>query len=173
MNQEDTKPVTQNSETINTNSQNNIPTYTYAGFWWRLLAYFIDGIIVYVLTFIPSLIIFVPLSILSSYSNNYGYKLIFSLFTIIISLLIGLLVFCYNAWFESSKYQATPGKMLLGIIVTDETGNRVSFKKALLRNISKVISGLIIYIGFIMAAFTEKNQALHDIIAKTLVLKKV
>ena len=73
---------------------------------------------------------------------------------------------------ESSSNQATVGKMALGIQVTDLEGNRISFGKALGRNLAKIISALIFYIGFIMAAFTAKKQALHDMIAGTLVVKK-
>ena len=62
--------------------------------------------------------------------------------------------------------------MALGIQVTDLEGNRISFGKALGRNLAKIISALIFYIGFIMAAFTAKKQALHDMIAGTLVVKK-
>ena len=64
------------------------------------------------------------------------------------------------------------GKIALGIQVTDLQGNRVSFGKALGRNVAKILSALILYIGFIMAAFTAKKQGLHDMIAGTLVVKK-
>ena len=67
----------------------------------------------------------------------------------------------------------TVGKMALGIQVTDLEGNRISFGKALSgRNLAKIISALIFYTVSIMAAFTAKKQALHDMIAGTLVVKK-
>ncbi|HEY0742805.1 MAG TPA: RDD family protein [Chryseosolibacter sp.] len=78
----------------------------------------------------------------------------------------------YFALMESSKSQATLGKMALGIKVTDMDGNRLSFGKAFLRSIGKLVSSAIMYIGYLLAAFTEKKQALHDLIASTLVLKK-
>ncbi len=78
----------------------------------------------------------------------------------------------YGAAFESSKHQATLGKMAMGIKVTDTNGGRLTFVKALLRAIGKIISGMLIFIGYIMAAFTEKKQALHDMIASSLVVKK-
>ncbi len=62
--------------------------------------------------------------------------------------------------------------MALGIKVTDLEGNRISFGRALGRNVAKILSALIFYIGFIMAAFTAKKQALQDMIANTLVVKK-
>ena len=62
--------------------------------------------------------------------------------------------------------------MALGIIVTDLNGNPISFGKANGRYWGKIISTLILLIGYIMAAFTEKKQALHDMMAGTLVIKK-
>jgi uncharacterized RDD family membrane protein YckC len=77
----------------------------------------------------------------------------------------------YFALLESSAKQGTLGKMALGIRVTDLDGNRISFGRATGRYFAKFISAIILYIGFIMAAFTAKKQALHDIIASTLVVK--
>lgn len=88
---------------------------------------------------------------------------------ILVTFAISLL---YFAVMESSKSQGTLGKMAVGIKVTDLDGNRISFSKAFLRSIGKIISNMIMYIGYIIAAFTEKKQALHDMIASTLVLKK-
>jgi uncharacterized RDD family membrane protein YckC len=78
----------------------------------------------------------------------------------------------YFAIMESSKAQASVGKMALGIKVTDLEGNRITFGKSFLRAIGRLISSAIMYIGYIMAAFTDKKQALHDIIANTIVVKK-
>jgi uncharacterized RDD family membrane protein YckC len=78
----------------------------------------------------------------------------------------------YYAWFESSRYQATPGKLAVGMIVVDLEGNRISFRKALVRNLSKIVSAAILDIGFIMIGFTEKRQGLHDMIAGTVVVMK-
>ncbi|MCI0556277.1 MAG: RDD family protein, partial [Anaerolineae bacterium] len=63
-------------------------------------------------------------------------------------------------------------KMALGIVVTDMNGNRISFGRATGRYFGKILSGLIIYIGYIMVAFTEKKQGLHDMMASCLVLNK-
>ena len=73
---------------------------------------------------------------------------------------------------ESSSKQATLGKMVLGIVVTDAGGNRISFGRALGRNLAKIISDIILFIGHFMVAFTEKKQGLHDLIAGTLVVVK-
>jgi uncharacterized RDD family membrane protein YckC len=87
----------------------------------------------------------------------------------LISWVVNLL---YFSFMESSKFQATIGKLALGIIVTDVGGQKLDFVKALIRNISKIISSCILFIGYLMAAFTEKKQALHDMIAGTLVVNK-
>ena len=78
----------------------------------------------------------------------------------------------YFALLESSTRQATLGKQALGLYVTDTEGQRLSFVKATLRYFGKIISSLTIGIGYIMAAFTARKQALHDFIAGTLVLRK-
>jgi uncharacterized RDD family membrane protein YckC len=76
----------------------------------------------------------------------------------------------YFAGFECSRGQATPGKTLLGLVVTDREGNRISFARATLRHVAKFISTIIIFIGFIMIGLTRKHQGLHDRIAGCLVL---
>jgi uncharacterized RDD family membrane protein YckC len=74
---------------------------------------------------------------------------------------------------ESSQYQGTFGKMALGLIVTDLEGRPLSFARASGRFFGKIITGMIPFgIGYIMAGFTEKKQALHDMIAGCLVLRK-
>ena len=82
-----------------------------------------------------------------------------------------LLWWLYFALMESSPYQATLGKMVLSIKVTDLAGQRISFWRATGRTLAKIISGAILLIGYIMAAFTERKQALHDIIAQCLVVR--
>jgi uncharacterized RDD family membrane protein YckC len=93
--------------------------------------------------------------------------------TMLISgLVIVVLTWLYYALLESSPHQATIGKLAVGIKVTDENGNRVTLLRASGRHFAKIISAMILMIGFIMAGFTEKKQALHDMIANCLVIKK-
>ena len=77
----------------------------------------------------------------------------------------------YYTVFEASSWQATPGKRMLRLYVADLNGQRVTFGRALLRNLARQISG-ILFIGYLIAGFTEKKQALHDIIASCLVLRR-
>ena len=90
--------------------------------------------------------------------------------------LIGFIFFVlYFTAFESSRLQATPGKLILKLRVTDMTGKSIPVWRALLRSIAKIISGLPILLlgaGYLMAAWTEKGQALHDLIVQTLVLER-
>jgi uncharacterized RDD family membrane protein YckC len=64
----------------------------------------------------------------------------------------------YYSFMEASKYQGTVGKIALGLIVTDTNGAKLDFTKALVRNLCKIISGIILCIGYIMAGFTDKNR---------------
>ncbi|HPN39317.1 MAG TPA: RDD family protein [Melioribacteraceae bacterium] len=166
--------------------------YTYAGFWKRFLAYIIDSIILNIIMgiiFIPVFLIF-GLSFFQEYGDpsNFNYNsvsytqnlndvgevalvsavILFVLIAVIGSIIISWL---YFALMEASSKKATLGKMALGLIVTDVNGVRLSFGRASGRYFGKILSGLILNIGFIMAAFTEKKQALHDILAGTLVLE--
>jgi len=85
---------------------------------------------------------------------------------------IPLFFIVYQAAFEASSLQGTPGKKAVGIKVTDMQGVRISFLRAAGRNAAKMISGTILCIGYLMALWTKKKQGLHDMIASTLVIKK-
>jgi uncharacterized RDD family membrane protein YckC len=89
---------------------------------------------------------------------------------VLISILIQWL---YHAYLESGEKQATWGKQALGIYVTDLMGNRVTFGRASGRFFAKIVTGMIpLGIGYIMAGFTERKQALHDMMAGSLVLRR-
>jgi len=90
-----------------------------------------------------------------------------------IAIISTILQWLYFSLMESSAWQATLGKKALGLTVTDLEGRRISFGRATGRYFAKIISSLILFIGYIMAGFTEKKQALHDLIAGTLVLRKL
>ena len=78
----------------------------------------------------------------------------------------------YRTIMESSKVQGTLGKLVVGIIVTDMNYRRISFGRANGRFWSSLLTFETLGIGFIIAAFTKKRQAMHDFIAQTLVIKK-
>ena len=136
---------------------------TYAGFWRRFGAALIDGLI---LCFGGLIIGFIVGFI-------YGLITKTAAGAEVLGYIVGIGInWLYYAIMESSSQQATVGKMAIGIKVTDIGGNRISFVRATGRYFAKIISTLILFIGYIMIAFTEKKQGLHDMIAGTLVIKK-
>jgi uncharacterized RDD family membrane protein YckC len=155
---------------------------TYAGFWLRFVAYIIDGVICG-LTF---LILLVPLFILtgagaalSKISSGedisddvaafVGFGFLFGFLGIVF-----LVSWLYYALSESSSWQATLGKKMLDLKVTDMSGEPISFGRASGRFFARIVTHLIpLGIGYILAGFTEKKQAIHDMIASCLVLRKV
>ncbi|MGA8450524.1 MAG: RDD family protein [Candidatus Acidiferrales bacterium] len=152
----------------------------YAGFWLRLLAYIIDSVVIGMAFGVFVLIVVAIVGIgyfRTMFEGMNGEDatvpaafMAIILFATVISVVAGWL---YYAWMESSQYQGTLGKMALGLTVTDLQGRRVTFARASGRFFAKIITGLIpVAIGYIMAGFTEKKQALHDMIASCLVLRK-
>jgi uncharacterized RDD family membrane protein YckC len=143
----------------------NAPTY--AGFWWRVLAYIIDSLIMS-LVFVPLGIVFGLVMVASGTDENSPLMPLINLGVNGISILGSWL---YHSLLESSSWQGTIGKKVLGLRVTDLDGHRISFGRATGRYFATILSGMICFIGFVMVAFTEKKQGLHDIIAGTLVWK--
>jgi uncharacterized RDD family membrane protein YckC len=139
----------------------------YAGFWWRFLAYAIDALIS-VCIFFPLGMIIGVIIVATGEDPESPSMLGARLGTNLVSLLVTWL---YYALCESSPWQGTVGKKLLGLRVTDLNGQRIGFGKATGRHFGKILSGMILGIGFIMIAFTERKQGLHDQMAGTLVLK--
>ena len=139
----------------------------YGGFWIRVVAFIIDGIILRVVV-APVGMIFGGLGMAGMMSGipHAGLRILGGGATII------LLVFgswLYEAFMESSSYQATLGKMIFGMKVTDVNGNRISFERATGRHFAKWLSTIIMCIGFIMVGLTDRKQGLHDLLAGTLV----
>ncbi len=124
-----------------------------AGFWIRFAAAFIDGIIIWIAQLVIGFTVGTAIPVLAS----------------IISILLGV---GYSSIMESSVNQATLGKMAVGLKVGDYNGEQISFANALGRYFGKILSTLILFIGFMMAGWDEKNQALHDKLADTYVFYK-
>ncbi len=120
----------------------------YGTFWERLGALLIDVFIISAATYI--------LSSLGAFGASLGF--------------IGSLV--YFPIFESSLWQATPGKRTLNLVVTDEFGQRIPLGRAIGRYLGRLLSGLILGIGFLIMLGDPKRQTLHDKIARTLVVKR-
>ena len=143
----------------------------YAGFWKRVAASIIDS---FVTTFIMW-ILMIPLFLVigggieAMASVNDGSNVLLTIVYYLVSLAIPLF---YMAWMHSSSSQATLGKMAVGIKVVRSDGERISILRAFGRNFAYIQSSMLLFIGLIMAGFTERKQALHDFICDTLVVDK-
>ena len=124
----------------------------YAGFFRRFAASFIDG-----------LILIIPALVLGGSLRNpfagFGLGFFISIF--------------YRPIFESSVLCGTPGKSLMGlVVVSEDQGNQLTFKKALTRFLTSYLSMMICYIGYLIQPFTSKRQTLHDMISESVVLRR-
>lgn len=142
----------------------------YGGFWQRLAALLIDGVLIGVVT---SIIMAIVQRLLWTAALSEDAKLAWVLLAIAVTTL--LLPLAYFAALEAGPWQATLGKRAMGLAVSDETGGRIGWGKSIGRNISKLfISNFVtLGIGSLIAAFTDRKQALHDMIAGTVVVLPV
>jgi uncharacterized RDD family membrane protein YckC len=137
----------------------------YAGFWIRVLSYFIDTIILGIGGGIVGMFVAIYMIASGVEVSDEAMEFWFNLLGVIIALI-------YFPLFEASKFQATPGKLALNLKVINDLGERISYGQAYGRYFAKILSGIILYIGFIMIAFTENKQGLHDLLASSYVVKK-
>jgi len=157
-----------------------VPRVEYAGFWVRFLAFLIDSAVMgigFVLILIPLIFLTGLGGIIGEIHpnedmNDIGIFMLFGL--LFLAATVSLLwTWLYHALMESSEWQSTVGKRLLGLVVTDMAGQRVSFGRATGRHFAKIVTNMVpAFIGYIMAGFTERKQALHDMLAGCLVLRR-
>ncbi len=124
-------------------------TVEYAGFWRRFAAILIDAVILSAATgaFVAA-------------TAGAGF-------------FVGFLApWLYEGFMLSSEWQATVGKRVMSVVVTDTGGRPISFARATGRHFAKYLSMILLAAGYIVAAFTQKKQALHDMIAETLVVTR-
>ncbi|MFI8717415.1 RDD family protein [Stenotrophomonas sp. NPDC077464] len=137
----------------------------YAGFWKRYAAYFLDSIVVAIIN-VPVSLVF---NLIGAASGNESLAVALSMVAMLGGFVIGI---GYYAGFHASKGGATLGKMAVGIKVVRSDGERITFLRGVGRYFGFILSSLTLMIGFIMAAFTERKQALHDMLCDTLVVDK-
>lgn len=142
-----------------------------AGFWKRVAAYCLDSVIVTVATMIVGGLIGGVIGGLMAVSGM-GNELSLVLIQLVANLLSLAITVGYYAWFHASHSMATPGKMAVGIKVVRTDGARISLARGIGRYFATILSGLILGIGFLMAAFTARKQALHDMVCDTLVVDR-
>lgn len=153
----------------------------YAGFWIRVAAYFIDCVVMYIPCTLLEMLLGTratqeafrqqaqtmspddpaTLQALTHFYAGMGWYI----------LAATIAWWLYSAACESSAWQATVGKLTVGIRVTDLQGNRISFARAVGRYGGQLISAFLLCMGYVMVAFTRRKQGLHDLIASTLVIK--
>ncbi|MED1204262.1 RDD family protein [Heyndrickxia acidicola] len=155
--------------------------WKYGGFWRRFLAYVLDTFIISIPLGIIYLL-YCSMIIINSRKNAPQESSVFAIITngevnmltntSYVLLLIGFVIsVIYFTVLHASKLQATVGKLAFGLIVVDESGNRITLGRSLGRYFAAILS-TILYIGYIIAVFTKRKQAFHDIIARTYVIKR-
>ena len=138
----------------------------YANFGYRFVASLIDGVVLSISGLLIQTFIGGANILTETVARNI-------LASIIVGFLLNTLIgWAYFAAMESSASQATLGKQALGLIVTDINGGRISFARATGRHFGKWVSVLTLFIGYLMNAWDDKGQTLHDKMAGTLVVKK-
>jgi uncharacterized RDD family membrane protein YckC len=164
---------------------NEMLAHDFAGFWPRFAAYFIDGAIaalffnasywlahqqvVHYLDTNPDVAKFFAQES-SDYALNYkAANRIMYYYGSVMGLILN---WCYFAGMDSSPLRCTIGNWALGIYVTDLDGQRIDFARASGRFFGKIISGVLLGIGYIMAGITDRKQAMHDKMADCLVMRK-
>lgn len=150
----------------------------YAGFWKRLAAFIIDQIL---LTIVCTPVVVVILVIMGVGVASMGDPEALSdelasgigaLAQLAMNGVCLVIYWIYYALMESSGMQGTLGKMILGIQVTDANGNKLTFLRATGRFFSRILSHITCCLGYLTVFFTDKQQALHDMVASTLVVNK-
>jgi uncharacterized RDD family membrane protein YckC len=146
----------------------------YGGFWLRVVATLLDGVVLSAVTTPIILLVMFPalkraIDEAQRGSQDPPVELFARVFAVIP--LIWLINWLYECLMTCSSWQGTIGKRVLRLKVIDPAGNRVSFGRATGRSLSKLFLSGIMYVGYIMVAFTDRNQGLHDMIAGTFVVR--
>ena len=142
----------------------------YAGFWKRFAAWFIDSMVVG----LASVIIAIPIGVILALApgSDIDGMVDSRAFDLLSQLISWVLSAWYFGWMYSSSHQASLGKMAVGIKVVRGNGEALLFWRGFWRTFAQIVSGIILMIGYIMAAFTERKQALHDLMCDTVVVDK-
>ncbi len=139
----------------------------YAGFWKRLGAGLLDVMLLVVISMMIGIVYGIVEAFFYELTPE-NFEEMHEMILMIISLII---FWFYYAFFQSSKYQATPGMMALSLRIVGYDEKRISFWRATGRFFVASTFSSLLGIGYLMIAFTPRKQALHDYIAKTLVVK--
>jgi uncharacterized RDD family membrane protein YckC len=141
----------------------------YAGFWIRLLAYFIDVLILYAMIFVVATVVGFVVGYAAGGSDPPPEDLALRLFGAFVAVAIACFLF-YFIYFPSGKWQATPGKRICGIHIIRVAGGRVTGLLALGRYLSYTVSGFPLGVGFLMIGWNAEKKGLHDMVCATRVI---
>jgi uncharacterized RDD family membrane protein YckC len=140
----------------------------FAGFWLRFAASLIDGFLV---SFPLFILVFIAIVVVRIVNATRGHDPSIGILAALLAITF-LAPWLYFSFLESSPWQATIGKNVLRLYVTDLEGRRLTRSRAMGRNLAKCLSNLTIGIGYLMCGFTGKKQTLHDVLARCLVLRR-
>lgn len=149
----------------------------YGGFWIRVAAYLIDHLCLGVALAPIALVMVLPAIMKIAREGQQNQEpspemivaMVGSMGFYFLIAIVGQ--WLYEALLTSSAWQGTIGKRILRLKVTDDLGNRITFARATGRFFAKILSGMAMYVGFIMVAFMERKRGLHDVICSTQVLR--
>ncbi|MBF0291917.1 MAG: RDD family protein [Nitrospinae bacterium] len=136
----------------------------YASFSKRLFAYLLDNLLIAAfITFVTAATLGDAMTLLEDYD-----KLFF-----VAEMIYGLHSFAFIGYFTITTGSSgmTAGKYLMGVRVACDNGGQLGYSRAFVRSLSYFVSGFFLYIGFLLALFSKKKQALHDMISGTVVLE--
>lgn len=143
----------------------------YGGFWIRFVAKFVDGLILWVLSMILNFAILPFLGLnMSTMQNGKDLSPAFWAIYILVQMINMSIQFAYATWFIG-KFAATPGKMLFRLKVVTPEGGKVTYWRALGRTLAEMLSTILFFIGYLMAAFDDEKRTLHDRLASTRVIR--
>lgn len=173
------------------NLQNIEEQATYAGFGKRMAAMLIDRLLLSVATYFMHSEVFREMQRLVTRNEKFWtrvlgkgttddstviyslkYEIALELTYWVLSIIFIFILWAYNAGMESSPWRGTIGKRLMGLEVSDEGGNRISFLKATGRYFGKIISIVVLCIGYIAMLFNDKKQTWHDSMSGCIVTEK-
>lgn len=165
-------PLPSQASIMPANAEIDRTDIVYAGFWRRFAALVLDSMILGMLSYVVLIPAFVMMGITGADSMGEPDPMVMLAVMIPAYLLIFVLQAVYFAFMHSRPAQASLGKMAVGIKVTGPNGERISFWRGFGRYFAFILAAIPLYIGIIMAAFTDKKRGLHDMICDTLVVDK-
>lgn len=142
----------------------------YGGFWIRLVAKFIDGLVLWLVNLVMGFLVGFFVALVTSPMISKSNSTLPAAVHIFLFLMQFVIPAIYVTWFLG-KYGATPGKMACKLQVVTSDGGQITYARACGRHFAEMLSAIILAIGYLMAAFDNEKRTLHDRICNTRVVK--